>query len=398
MGIKNKRGFILFVAGIILVLLSICLSRQITWSRFSHWGYNEEEFLLILNHIKYAGIFVGLGLILLACISRYERVWKRLTSMLLKLVLTAGSVMFTLLVIELVLYHKYKDIMIGGYDSPSHYTYAKRCNYNLRGFRETGYSYSKPPGTFRILAVGDSFTFGSGINDINDIYSEVLERKLNSMNQSVRYEVINFSRGGWSTQNELVNLRKEGLKYQPDLVVLGYVLNDPETREMKEEIRRKTMTSHILPYPYGRLLSAHSFTYYIFEKQINGLLPPKLSYEKMGDDYIASCYTKEHLDKYIPILEELINLVQENSRMVMLIFPLIRPFDSYPFSYAHDIIREVAVRKGVVVIDLLPVLSKMNHKMLTVSPWDGHPNETVHRLAAEMVYQKLVQEKMISLD
>ncbi|OGW72586.1 MAG: hypothetical protein A2Y02_01475 [Omnitrophica bacterium GWA2_52_12] len=97
---------------------------------------------------------------------------------------------------------------------------------NRRGFRDDrDFPYDKTPGVKRILVLGDSFTAGYEVSQA-DSFSAQLEGILRGKGLNV--EVINSGVSGFSTAEELVFLEQEGLKYQPDAVVLAYFTNDPE--------------------------------------------------------------------------------------------------------------------------------------------------------------------------
>jgi hypothetical protein len=62
---------------------------------------------------------------------------------------------------------------------------------NSYGLREDEISVPKPPHTFRLLAVGDSITFGYGV-PVEETYVKVLEKRLNeNAPVTIRYEVLN---------------------------------------------------------------------------------------------------------------------------------------------------------------------------------------------------------------
>jgi hypothetical protein len=95
---------------------------------------------------------------------------------------------------------------------------------NGQGFRDTReFSYEKPPGEMRVLVLGDSFTIGYEA-DQDATYSAILERYLDG--QGLPSEVINAGMSGASTAEALVLLEQEAIKYQPDVVVLGFYTND----------------------------------------------------------------------------------------------------------------------------------------------------------------------------
>ncbi len=105
-------------------------------------------------------------------------------------------------------------------------TNGKKLTINSRGLRDREYALAKPAGVKRILVLGDSYTWGYGVAD-EEIYTEVLERSL--AKRGARVQVINSGVSGWGTDQEYLFLEREGIKYQPDLVVLAlFIINDPE--------------------------------------------------------------------------------------------------------------------------------------------------------------------------
>ena len=89
----------------------------------------------------------------------------------------------------------------------------------VRGRREHG--DAKAPGTTRILVLGDSFTFGEDVGD-DETYSDQLERLLPGT------EVINLGVHGYGHDQMLIYLREEGVRYRPDIVILGFLTGDME--------------------------------------------------------------------------------------------------------------------------------------------------------------------------
>ena len=97
---------------------------------------------------------------------------------------------------------------------------------NAQGFRDTrDYSYDKNPGTLRVLCLGDSQTEGFEARQ-ESVYPEVIRRRLLRLGRPV--EVMNTGVSGFGTAEELAFLENEGLKYKPDVVVLGWYANDPD--------------------------------------------------------------------------------------------------------------------------------------------------------------------------
>jgi hypothetical protein len=95
---------------------------------------------------------------------------------------------------------------------------------NALGFRSTRVdTLEKGPNTFRILVLGDSVTFGHGA--VHD-YPSLLETELKKWRGDVDWQVWNLGVPGYNTSQELAYLREVGPLYAPDLVIVGFYIND----------------------------------------------------------------------------------------------------------------------------------------------------------------------------
>ncbi len=137
--------------------------------------------------------------------------------------------------------------------------------HGLRADREYG---RKGPKTFRVLALGDSFTMGVGVEH-EDTYGQVLERQLADGDPSQAYEVINAGVPGYNTQQALTYLRQSGFALEPDLIVLGfYIGNDihdnfnvPAISVQDGFLQEGTPQQGFLPRPLRRYVARTSHLY-----------------------------------------------------------------------------------------------------------------------------------------
>jgi hypothetical protein len=103
----------------------------------------------------------------------------------------------------------------------------KTLSTNSKGFRgKKDFPYSKNKEKLRILILGDSFTFGDEVSD-DETYSYYLQEML------PHTEVINMGVHGYGHDQMLILLKEEGLKYQPDIVILGFLALDMSRNILK---------------------------------------------------------------------------------------------------------------------------------------------------------------------
>ena len=83
---------------------------------------------------------------------------------------------------------------------------------NSKGLRDQERTYQKPKGIYRIVLIGDSYTFGAGV-PIETHFSTLLRGSFTAL------EVINLGVNGYGIDQAFLRLQKEGFKYAPDLVI-----------------------------------------------------------------------------------------------------------------------------------------------------------------------------------
>ena len=90
---------------------------------------------------------------------------------------------------------------------------------NARGYRGAVHADRPAPGTTRVVMLGDSITFGTGVGD-HQTFSHLLD-------SLAELEVLNLGVDGYGTDQELIRLEREGLAHHPQVVVLNFcVRND----------------------------------------------------------------------------------------------------------------------------------------------------------------------------
>lgn len=97
----------------------------------------------------------------------------------------------------------------------------KPVRVNAHGTRGPEFNESKPPGTIRILSLGDSRTFGWGLAEA-ETYSAMLGQILQSrLGDAAQIEIINAGVNAWSFAQMKIYFQEYGLRYQPDIAILA---------------------------------------------------------------------------------------------------------------------------------------------------------------------------------
>jgi lysophospholipase L1-like esterase len=96
---------------------------------------------------------------------------------------------------------------------------------NAKGVRGPELPYEKPAGVRRVVWLGDSVTFGFRIEGFEKTFPFRVEPALEATT-GVPIETVNGAVDGWSQWQQAGWLESEGVRYAPDLVIVGFVLND----------------------------------------------------------------------------------------------------------------------------------------------------------------------------
>jgi len=103
---------------------------------------------------------------------------------------------------------------------------AQQCSHNALGFRGKETTWEKPAGTFRILTLGGSSTYGQSESSDDAVWSQRLEVLLNERHPPQHIEVIDGGAPGWTSFEMLAQLAFRGLDLAPDLVIVYESVND----------------------------------------------------------------------------------------------------------------------------------------------------------------------------
>jgi len=258
---------------------------------------------------------------------------------------------------------------------------------NSLGFRDEEFPLAKPAGEYRVLAIGDSFTFAQGCR-AEDGWTEVLEERLAAeLGRPVQVMNAGFTGGGSWPQEYAPWVIAHALKYQPDRVVYGMCLNDMN--------RRVPMLAYVKVWGdeapdegWGRWLggASHLLNHLQRERRQKAMLsvaPPDMTRIIEVDpgpwqaNQAAIRAMSEHLDAAgVPF--------------TVAVFPMLSGLGAdYPYAGLHAAVAELCASAGIDTVDLLAPFRGLDDMSLWVHPFDQHPNPTAHRMFADGIFAHL---------
>lgn len=257
---------------------------------------------------------------------------------------------------------------------------------NRYGFRGPDYARAKRPGVRRVAVVGDSFTFGEGVK-LEDTFCRRLEGLLTSR-AGLAVEVLNFGTSGWGTTDEVHFLEQEGLGFQPDLVVLVYVLNDAGYAgdlDLWEDFR-DTYEKRWLRWSY-----LASWVYAAVGRRTLGDRYARQVVQSALEDREAWRESFRALSRGHEIARA------GGAGYLVCLFPFLFKLDEgHPFKPAHERLAAHCIINGIPFLDLLEAFRGRADTELWVHPADQHPNEKAHAIAAEAMAGFILDRGLLS--
>lgn len=312
---------------------------------------------------------------------------------------------------------------------------------NSYGLRDREYALEKPKDVYRILMLGDSYTFGIG-NNIEDTFTKLLEKKLQIDFPHKKIEVMNGACSSYSPLLEYLFLIYKGLALHPDLVILNYDMSDVQDdyKYGQVAIRDSQGTPIKVPpvdvqYYYKEIKKGYQSKYAFLEKSELYQFIMKRYYQLSGKRDIPYFYEKAQIvagnieyDRDLPMREnsgdwkkyfdnsaqnlKLIHtlLHEKNIRFIIATYPYgnllnekewatgrkLRGFDdktysSKLFDYLGDFCRE----QGIPFLNMKPDFEASKDFPLFY-PYDGHFTPAGNKVAADSLEKFLMNQSLIN--
>jgi lysophospholipase L1-like esterase len=295
---------------------------------------------------------------------------------------------------------------------------------NRLGLRDRELAVPKPPGTVRVLAVGDSVTFGYGVR-LEETYVKVLEDRLNAGGApGARYEVINAGVEECGLDAYYDAVRTLAPLLEPDLVLVSVVLNDIQrygglegappgggegglARRVHRALFRRSQLY------FASVLAARSLLYRLHVLDIADMYGSPLRVLRQDGASLERAWASS-----LDVLEGLVALARAREvPLALVVFPVEVQLDAaaiarYRSDYgvtvpAHALDGEPQRRllafgdaHDVPVIDLMPVLRAaggtdlyLRKGLIRFDP--VHPSPRGHRIIGDAIHRAVVEQELL---
>ncbi len=267
--------------------------------------------------------------------------------------------------------------------------------YNEKGFRDEALKGRTAPGNKKVFFVGDSYTYGDGIKNNKDRFTDIIKDQL-----SLKHiETFNLGKGNIDTRDEYHNLISFGIK--PDVMVLQYYLNDIEKAGEKY--------GHFTLNTRGYGVKKES----TFKKIVLGfcMLPGKVSYfinymslsaakflPVSNHNKYKECITESYsdtlcLNEHKKDIQNIIDYCRfYKIKLYVLFVPDLRDIDYSQGMYSAHI-APLLDENNVRYISIDAALKKHKTQEIIVNPLNPHANELANKIIAQTLLDSIEEFK-----
>lgn len=322
----------------------------------------------------------------------------------------AMSLLFTAVVIDVALRFIYPPPIVWTYPqeyyefdpeishvlrpNQSAYTHDKPVWVNSMGLRDREYGPKAASGVRRVLAIGDSQTFGNGVAN-EDTWPKQVERRLNekaSNNGATRWEVLNAGIPGTDSWQHEIWMGRLLDAYAPDAVVLAFYVNDVSASyEPKEEsASNKTNT---LKKRFGYMAKRSALLNIVLQRLAARKHAARMEKGRAVSEFIVTGESNERIDRGWVQVDRSLGAMQarcaaQGVEFLVAVLPRRDQVSGEEKSrFYNDRVVDIARSHASKSIDLLPGLAVAyeEYGAELFIPWDGHNSPIANGVIAAQI-------------
>jgi len=267
--------------------------------------------------------------------------------------------------------------------------------HNSFGIRDVEHSLQKPAEVFRILGLGDSFTYGVGAA-FEETYLFRLEEMLNARTGNhPTVEIIKAGIPRYFPEPERLLLEHYGLQYEPDLILVGFLPNDVIDTTLGLEAVQLSGSGYLVRGGASTdtinwlYINSHLFRiilrYYLSSTQteVQANFQPQEADWLLAEQKIAS--------EFFGMIEL---AGQRGAEIVFVHIPQQGPWDVNAYGLALKL-AQWSQSNNVTFIDVLPAMVEASPDQALYWEKDGHCTPDGYKVIAETIFWDLTRHELV---
>jgi|GEM_PF-5307047 len=288
--------------------------------------------------------------------------------------------------------------------------------HNIHGLRDHKDYGEKQLDVFRIVSLGDSFTWGAA-SPYEDTYLRVTEKKLADL-VSKKVEIVKAGYPGYALPQEVLFFKIYGKEFQPDLVTIGFLPNDlvsvyPLTDDGMG-LEKPDNELGLLDPPFAlkvAMFLGERSEFYQWLKSLllkNDTVYTTMYLARGGENsYVSKEWSPGYLEQLDLVRRLLADLKEEvhkiNARLLLIFIPqrfqlLVEKNATLRARYQADKInnemKQLCRELGIDFFDAFPALLEASKQGPVFFPIDGHLNPRGYRIVGLQLAEFLANETL----
>lgn len=264
---------------------------------------------------------------------------------------------------------------------------------NSLGLRDTD-EVSLIPNKKRILAIGDSMTFGPYVAN-EETWPAYLEEKFEN-----NIEVLNAGIPAYSIIEETAYLKEKGHLLQSDLIILQFYVNDISdvSKNKTRMVRKSAFSNYKYLYKILNFLRDRSHLFALLadqslKRKIDQNIKNATNFQGLSEDN----FSQELYDEFELTFNELIEFVKKNKlRLAVIIIPDLAQSKDLSLTKSANFIQDLCFKNDIPVLNLQPMFYQANQiENLFLVPWNEHLSKDGNKLVAKETSIFLIQNNLL---